>query len=171
MAVDLADYVEVLQREVTPLGATNPYASVDEDTWIGYLSDAFWEARLDGFVVSWEADETGLVTPTTGTDDIPRDKIALVVLYAGIRILRNTVLNTQTGFRAQAGPVEYEVQRSASMLTEMLRQLEAIKNRLITAVTEAGLASTDYLVDGYSMRRVSTEAYTGMLTDLLASVN
>ena len=128
MPLDLSDYVESLQREVIPPGSSL-FANVDDAAWIGYLADAFWEARLDGFLTGYSADDDGLVTRIVDTvpEDMPRQYVSLVILYAGIRVLRNKILNTNTGFRAKAGTVEYETQSGASVLSEMLRQLAAMK--------------------------------------------
>lgn len=145
MAVDLSDFVPSLRREVTPPDSTL-FANVGDDVFTGYLADAFWEARLDGFLQAWTADEDGIVTPVApNTTEIPRDQVAAIIIYAGIRVLRNRILNTNTTFRAQAGPVEYEVQNSATMLVEMLKQLKAIKDRLLEDKTEVGQTDTLYL--------------------------
>lgn len=170
MAVDLADYVETLKREVTPPGSS-VFSNVSEEVWVGHLADAFWEARLDGFLSSWEANEDGIVTPTvSGGAELPRDRVALLVLYAGIRILRIQILNTNTAFRAVAGPVEFETQNSATMLKEMLQQLERIKGRLLEQASAGGTPT--YLIDGYSVRNWSDDAYYGeFLSSLYAGMN
>jgi hypothetical protein len=159
MAVDLADYVDSLKREVIPMG-TNLFADVNEDVWIGHLSDAFWEARLDGFLTGYVADADGVVTPESGTTDLDRRYIALVVLYAGIRVLRNRILNMNTGFRAKAGPVEFEQQNSATMLAEMLKQLRATKDRILDELDEAEATSVLYL-DAFSTRVLDSASYWG----------
>jgi hypothetical protein len=130
MAVDLSDFVSTMRREVTPLGSTL-FLDVTDAALVGFMADAFWEARMDGFFLGYSADEDGIVTNDTGTTDLPRKDIALIVVYAGIRILRNQIMNTQTMFRAKAGPVEFEQQSSAIMLREMLQQLRDTKQRLI----------------------------------------
>jgi hypothetical protein len=159
MAVDLADYVDSLKREVIPMGTTL-FADVNEDVWIGHLSDAFWEARLDGFLTGYVADADGVVTPESGTTDLDRRYIALVVLYAGIRVLRNRILNMNTGFRAKAGPVEFEQQNSATMLAEMLKQLRATKDRILDELDEAEATSVLYL-DAFSTRVLDSASYWG----------
>lgn len=157
MAVDLFEYVESLRREISPPGST-VFAEADDEELFGYLVDAFWEARLDGFVTNWQADVNGVVTPLeTGGADLPREQVALIVLYAGIRVLRNKILNTNTSFRAHAGPAEFEVQNSATMLAEMLRQLQAVKDRLLEQVEEVG---TDVaLISAYEERLLSPRLY------------
>lgn len=159
MAVDLSEYAPTLRREVTPLGSTL-FESITDTQLTPYLTDAFWEARLDGFLDGYTADEDGIVEPTeTGGEDLSLAGVALIVLYAGIKILRNRILNMNTGFRAKAGPVEFEQQNSATMLAEMLKQLRDRKNQLLD---RADVVGTDViLVDAYSVRLLSSASYDG----------
>jgi hypothetical protein len=166
MAVELIDFVDALKREVSPPGS-DIFASVRSSEWVGYLSDAFWEARLDGFLAGYQTDEAGV-----GTDDIEivpispelpdldRRGMALVILYAGVKVLRNRILNMNTQFRAKAGSVEFEQQNSATMLAEMLKQLKATKDRIIEALDTD---STDVvMLDVYSTRVYSAvDSYHG----------
>lgn len=167
MSVDLSDYTDVLRREISPPGST-VFAGVGDDVLTGYLSDALWEARLDGFVTGYKADPDGIVTPEDdNAPDITRDLIALLVIYAGIRILRNQILNTNTRFVAKAGPVEYETENSATMLVEMLKQLKSIKDRLLFQEQGYGM-TTVQLVDGYTVRQFEPASYAGFVGTLLA---
>lgn len=167
MAVELADYVASLRREVTPLGATLP-TTVTTSELIGYLADAFWEARLDGFCEGYAADEDGVIDPITPDGsvdptggDIGREQIALLIVYAGVRILRTQVLNTRSQFRAKAGPVEYEEQNGATMLAEALRQLSATKSRLQQQATSDKELSQVYGFDALSARLFEPGSYSG----------
>ena len=162
MAVDLADdqYIESLKRAVTPLGSTAP--DVDDSVWLGYLTDAFWMARLDGFMLGFSADPDGTVTGPNG-EDLPQQYIALIVLYAGIRTLQLQILNTAPGFKAKAGPVEYEQDSaSASVLTEMLKQLRAVQQRVIDELVGVGQSPTLYL-DALSVRTFDSASYWGSI--------
>jgi hypothetical protein len=162
MAIDLIDFVPALKREVQPPG-TDLYTGVDDADWVGYLADAFWEARLDGFMPGYITDgedEDVTIEPSSGTTDLPRQYMALVILYAGVKVLRNRILNTQTQFRAKAGSVEFEQQNSATMLAEMLKQLKATKDRIIeelSALDETGVI----MLDAYSTRVFSGISYYG----------
>jgi hypothetical protein len=162
-AVDLADFVETLRREVSPPGVDN-FATATDDDMTGYLSDAFWEARLDGFCKAYTCDIAGLVTPVdpTNTVDFPRDQTALVVLYAGIKILRNKLMTTQTRFTAKAGPVEFTSETGSNVLTNMLTTLKEVKDRLVELNTQFGSVS---LIDGLSARAASPASYSGYLYD------
>lgn len=163
MAVDLSDdqYVDSLKREVVPLGSTL-FDGVADDQWVGYLTDGFWEAKLDGFLPGYVADEDGIVTNEVGGPDLDRRYVALIVLYAGIRILRNRILNMNTGFRAKAGPVEFEQQNSATMLAEMLKQLRATKDRILEEL-EAADETSVMVLDAFSTRLFSPGSYWGSI--------
>ena len=79
--------------------------------------------------------------------------------YAGIKVLRNRILNMSVAFRAKAGPVEFEQQNSANMLSEMLRQLKATKDRIIEDLDAQ--ASDVLVLDAYSTRLYSPLSYYG----------
>lgn len=159
MSVDLADYTDALRREISQPGSTT-FASVDDDTMASYLSDAFWEVKLDGFLLAY-TEQDGLVDPIDPDDgDLPREMTALIILYAGIKIVKTRLLETNTKFRAVAGPVEFETENSASMLTEMLKQLERTKNRLIEMSYESGDVS---VIDAFSGRQFDPLSYGGYL--------
>lgn len=167
MSVELGDYVESLRREVTPLGTALP-TTITVRELTAYLSDAFWEARLDGFCKGYTADEDGIIDPIDADGainpdgaDISRALIALVIIYAGVRILRNKVLNTQSTTRAKAGPVEYETQNSSTMLAEMLKQLAATKAALRAQATADPELHHVYGFDAFSERLFSAESYYG----------
>lgn len=162
MAVDLADeqYIDSLKRAVTPLGSAL-FDGVDEAIWVGYLTDAFWMARLDGFMAGF-TESDGIITGPNG-EDLPQQYIALIVLYAGIRALQLQILNTAPGFRAKAGPVEYEqASASASVLTEMLKQLRAVQDRIINELAGVGQTATLYL-DALSARTFESASYWGSI--------
>ena len=162
MAVDLSEeqYIASLQREVTPLGASL-FSNVSDDVWVGYLTDAFWEAKLDGFMEGYIEDE-GEIVHESGGPDLDRRFVALIVLYAGIRVLRNRILNMNTGFRAKAGPVEFEQQNSATMLAEMLKQLRSTKDRVLEELDEWEATKT-MVLDALSVRTFDSASYWGSI--------
>jgi hypothetical protein len=135
VAVELADYIPSLKREVSVPGTTGILDAASQAELIGALADAFWLAKLDGFFSAWTCDEYGTVEPTTvGGADIPRNQISVIILYAGIKVIRNKILGTGTTFRAKAGSVEYETSTSANVLTEMLKQLRETQKALLEQV-------------------------------------
>lgn len=160
MAVDLIDYVGSLKREVAPPGSTI-FSAISDSSWMNYLTDAFWEAKLDGFFVNFECDEDGIVRNTSSaTPDVSREMVQLIVLYAGVRVLRNKVLNTNTRFRAKSGDVEFEQETGALMLSEMLKQLKAQKATLLDRTLDT--TETDIgMFDALSVRSFSQDSYYG----------
>lgn len=152
--ISLSDYVDSLRREITPPGSSE-FATVPDDDLAGYLTDAFWDARLDGFLGTFSADVDGVVTP-----DIGREGIALVILYAGIKIIRNKLLSTNTRLTAKAGPVEFTTENSANLLVEMLKELSAVKSRLLLLQLSYGSVT---MIDAFSTRSWSPSSYGGYL--------
>jgi hypothetical protein len=143
MAVDLADLIDPLKREVNPPGS-NLYPDAVDDDWLGQLRDSFWEAKLFGFFDNYTETE-GLVSPITGTTEIDRQSQQLNVLFAGIRVVRMALINTNTLFRAVAGPVEFETQNSANLLNEILKQLQAKINLIYSVLGELSATTTGYI--------------------------
>lgn len=144
VAVDLSDLIESLQRELSPPG-NDFYPDATDDQLLGNLSDAFWEAYLDGFMGTFtEAD--GLVSPvTTGDPDLTRDYQQLIVFYAGFRVLRAAARSTNTRFRAKAGPVEFETEQSATLLRELFLEMKLKRDLLLQRLSDIGDIPTTYI--------------------------
>ena len=161
MAVELSEYTDSLRRAITPLGS-DKYADISDAVLTDYLTDAFWQGRLDGFYVGYTADEDGTVEPIEpGDPEFDRAWVSLVILYAAVSILANQILATSTRFSAKAGPVEFEQENSASVLNEMLKQLAAAKQRIIDQMLDNSNPSNVYLIDAYSTRMLSSASYYG----------
>lgn len=156
MAVDLSDIIDVVRRETSPPG-TDLFAASTDDEWLGYLEDSFWEARLFGFFSAYtEADGiVQAIDPVTTTVDFPREDQQLVVLFAGIRAVRLKLLNTNTLFRAQAGPVQFETQQAASVLTEILKELQQKVNILYANLSSILGRTQTYYINGVTARHDS----------------
>ena len=152
MATDLSDLIDSLKREVNPPGS-NLYPDANDDTWLGNLQDAFWEAYLDGLITSTYAESDGLVTP-----DLPKDLQQLLVFYAGYKIIRNTIRDLKTMFRSKAGPVEYEVQQSSSVFRDILAELSKKRSLLLQRLSDLGYADS-YYVDAVIARTDSALNY------------
>lgn len=169
MAVDLATLVDSLRREVNPPG-TDLFPDATEDTFLGNLTDAFWEVRLFGFLSGFEENAAarggpgafgeGIVTPTgvdetyddpTGfiaTRDLSRPLQQLVVLWAAWKIALNRMGSLNTTFRAKAGPVEYETQNAATVLKAVLDALKSRIDIILNTLPErAGSVVLDAMVE------------------------
>lgn len=142
MAVDLYELVEPLKRAVNAPGG-NAFPNATDDDFGGYLTDAFWELRmLNMFTNYTEAD--GLVEPITGTTELPRESQQLIILYAAITIVTNELKALQTVFRVKAGPAEFETQQSATLLKEILAELQRRR-----VVVEESLFALGEVTDAY----------------------
>lgn len=145
MAVDLADLLDSVKRECSPPG-TDLFPDAIDDEWLGQLLDSFWEARLFGFFADFTADDDGLVSPVTdGDDDMGRTDQALIILFAGARVIRNELKNTNTSFRAQAGPVEFEVQNSAQLLRDILKDIRSKVDLALAALGTINSTTVAYI--------------------------
>lgn len=155
MAVDLEDLIESLRREVSGPGSVAPGTDAE---YLGQLQDAFWHARLRGAFPGYEEEE-GLVRNIADSSvNLPREQQQLIVLAAGLRIVRSALRNGggNTMFRAKAGPVEFETQQSAQTLRELLVQLEREFKAALDEVTQGGAsASTVAYFDAVIQRTFS----------------
>lgn len=147
MAVDLSEFVDAARRQVRSPGGTEFQST--EEVWVGYLLDGFWEARLDGLFGGFIADEDGIITPTSGDEDLPREQVQLIVIYAGFLALRGEILNARTASKYKAGPVEFEEERSATVLKAILDNLTKRRDEVLKEVSGA---VADYVIDAYAAR-------------------
>lgn len=143
MAVDLFDLVEPLKREVSPPGE-DLFPNATDDDYFGNLQDAFWDARLDGLLEEY-TESDGSITPISGSTDMTRDLQQVIVLYAGVRIVRNHLRALNTVFRSKAGPVEFETQKAASVLKALLDELRTRRNTVLSRLSDVGGVDSYYI--------------------------
>lgn len=141
---DLADLVPALKRELAAPGDfETTYPNSDDNDLTARLADGFALAQLDGFFPDVALD----IDDFTSDPDLSAAGGALVVLYAALQVIRAQIRATQASFRAKAGPVEYEVQQSATLLRDELKFLIARRDSL---VAEAVLSSRQtFVIDAY----------------------
>lgn len=149
MAVDLADLIEFVKVEVNPPGVDLFPEAVD-DEWLTRLRNAFWNARLDGLLAGYvEAD--GEVTPLSGTTDMPRELQQVIIFFAGYTALMNKLTSTRGSLRAKAGPVEFETQNAATVMTAQAGALRDRMSRILALLSESGVV-TDVVIDAVMAR-------------------
>lgn len=138
MAVDLEDLVPSLRRTVNPPG-TELFPDATTGIMAGYLADAFWMGKLDGFFANYTEDppDSGIIVPESGTDDLTREWQQLIVFFAAMQIIESELRSKNTLFRTKAGPVEYEVQNSAQLLREHLVTLNARRAYLLELLSNS----------------------------------
>lgn len=135
MSVNLFDYVEYVKGMVNPPGG-NLFPDSTDEQWVVRLANGFWESHADGLLTGYTEDN-GIITATTGDDPLARDKAQVVVLYAAISAVRSKLMEYNTNFRAVAGPVQYEIGKSANLLTAVLADLTNRKKYLLEKMDEA----------------------------------
>lgn len=146
MAVDLGDLIESLKREVSPPGEfTSMFPNSTDDELLGNLQDGFWEVILDGLITGYSVDDNGLVTPNTGDTDLDRSLQQIVIFYSGIRIVRNHLRNMNTRTHSKAGPVEFDVEKSANTLRDLLKELKDRRNILLARLSDIGTVPSYYI--------------------------
>jgi hypothetical protein len=151
MAVLIDTLIDSLKNEVNPPGA-DLYPSVSDPQWRSRLLDAFWEAKLNKAFPTYTINGSNEIVPLSGSTDLPREQQQLIVLYAGFRVALTAFQNINSQFRAKAGPVEYEVQKSANTLKALL---DALRERIKQAVadgTGSSAGSLALVLDGLAER-------------------
>jgi hypothetical protein len=140
MAVDLADLIPNLKVQISPPG-TDLFSGVTNNEWLTRLENGFWEARLDGLFMNYRAAD-GAVEPISGDTDLQRHEQQLIILYAALDVVMTELRNAQSMFSAKAGPVEYETQKSAQLLRDVLKATQDQILRIIGNMTLYGVNST-----------------------------
>lgn len=156
---DLSDFTDSLRRMVaTPGTFDTVFPNTTDEDLVGSLVDGLAEAQLDGFFIKptmYDYDSDGIVTP-----DLTQAQLALIVIYAGSRIIQAEILARNTLFRAKAGPVEFETQQSANALTTILKDLEDRKKAILALFQNYGAGSAFTMADSYFIK--ATGYYPGM---------
>jgi len=155
MTTALADLVDSFRREVAVPGTfATVYPATIQSEIIGTLMDSFAEAQLDGWFRDYALD---LVAQEV-SPDLSLAGQALIINYAAARLIRAELRNAQSQVRYKAGSVEYEVSRPAAFFTQLLKDLAARRNQLLSAALTG--ARLDYVLDGYG-GRIAGEFYLG----------
>lgn len=150
---DLNDWVESLKRAVAPPGQFDTYYpdSTDDDL-LGSLLDAYGECQLDGFFTTgWELADSGVITP-----DITRGQAALLVIFAGVRILQTQLMNLRNEQKYEAAGAIFEVKTSSNVLTSILKQMNDRKKELIVRLRTNSASSAFSMADAYILKAVGT---------------
>lgn len=133
---DLADLVETLKREVAVPGQfAASFPGTTTNDLIGALSDGVANVQLIGFLKTSVLDlDSGVVTPALS----PAAR-ALVVIFTAERMLTMRLLELNQRLTVEAGSVKYETEKSASMLTEILRGLKERRREIVATATGVGI--------------------------------
>lgn len=150
MAVDLSDYVEALRAKANPPGE-ELYPEASPEDWRLRLSNAFWDGYLHRMFRDFTEAEGTVSAKAEGGANMPRDQIQLIVLYAALDALLARLGDLKTQFRGQSGPTEIEYQRSAQVLTEIIKARRAELAEITADLARRGVTAT-YFLDATAAR-------------------
>lgn len=153
----LSTLVEPLKREIAvPGDFASTYPVTSDPDLIGSLADGFAEAQLWGFfgAITLTQQGSGDTIDFQTDPDLSGAGGALILTFTATRIVRAQlrVLNSMEKYKA--GPVEYEIQKAASVLKAELDYLTDRLNQLIEEGRKASGASARLAVvmDNYVAR-------------------
>lgn len=160
---DLHDLIPSLKRTVAPPGEFGAlYPEATDPDLVGYLADAIAECQLDGFLGDYEVDltEETVIPDLTNESGAVNMVGALTLLYAGYRIVLNELRNVRNHVAYEAGSASMEEDRTASMLNEILRQLNGRKQDILEQARLGNLATDVYVHDQTFIRAVYDTLYS-----------
>lgn len=135
-----------LRRELAPPGQFDQvFPGVVEKDLVDQLADAFGEAQLWGFFGTMEL--LDIDTDARTSQDLSAAGGALLVIFAGMRVIRSQLREMSASERYKAGPVEMETSRSANLLRDELAFLTKRLQQLIDDAKRPKV--TAYVLDGY----------------------
>lgn len=159
---ELADAVTSLQYLVARPGTFATFYPETTDAMVlQCLIDGMAEAHLEGLLLSYDADEDGVLTPALSSG-----QAALVTLFAAVRFIRAELLNRNTSVVYKAGSADYETTQATNILRDILKGLTGQRDKLIDAA--AGGSGSDagnvafFMADQYLVRAWAP-AYLGGL--------
>lgn len=147
---DLADYTESLRNVVARPGTfADLFPETTDDGLVLVLQDALAECHLEQTLLTCTSDANGLVRPT-----LTSGQAALVVLYAGVRLIRAELFNRVTSAKYVAGPVSAETTYATNILRDIMKALQAQKDRVTSAQAVSGANAAFYMADQYVRRDI-----------------
>lgn len=172
MTTPITDLIPMFDREINVPNASQITASAGQK--LGYIEDGFWDARLSGLLPKFTVVDGADTDPpgTTGTkyftdastksQSLDQQYWMMIVIFAGYRLLRLRIMQLAVNFTAEAGPVSYEQQASATVLRALLENLQRRVDEL-KALYSDEYGSTLFYMDGVAQ---ATYADFAQLADL-----
>lgn len=149
--MELLELVPSLQRAVAPPGEfATFFPNATDDDLAAAVADAIAEAQLDGFLSGFSMNlDAGTVTP-----DLSSPQQALVILYGMARVVRARISNLNNRTRYKAGPVEAEEEQSASVLVQLLRDINQRKKDMLEEAKHGSMVRAFAMVDMYVTKSI-----------------
>lgn len=120
------------------------FPETTDDNLIALLRDALAECHMERTLLDYESDDNGLVRPV-----LTSGQTAMVVLYAGLRLVRGELLNRITNAKYTAGPVSAETTYATNVLRDIMKALEAQKRDITTVTAVSGANAAFSMADAY----------------------
>lgn len=156
---DLATLVEPLKRELAVPGVFDDvFPDTTDDDLALTLADAFGEAQLQGFFPDMTLSAVSPSSYETSAD-LSAAGGALIVLFAGMRVIRSQFRNMTLNARYKAGPVETETSRSAMLLRDEIGFMRARLDALVLQGRRSG--RTVHVLDAYVGRTLAQSTLGG----------
>jgi hypothetical protein len=150
---DLDLLVPSLKRFIAvPGGFAALFPSTTDTDLSGCLADGFARAQLDGFFIGSQFGHDLDLTTNIVTPDLTLREGALVVLYAGKRLVQAQLLNLKTATKYEAKGLIYDVQQAASVLTTLLKDYTAELDRIVQQARTSNASSAFVMADAYFIR-------------------
>lgn len=157
---NLIALVPGLKRQVAVPGEfTTSFPNTTDTDLLGTLSDAFGQAQMDGFFGS----QTLNLQAHTVSPDLSTAGVAVIGLYAAENMLLAKFRNLPTKSVYKAGPVEYQIDYSANVLSAEIKDLQSRRQGLIEQALRLSRASSPsiYMKDAYLTRSLGSLPWFG----------
>lgn len=142
---DFGDYVDSLRAILARPGTfSDLFPETNDDGLIQLLRDGLAECNMEQLLVGYVSNINGIVRP-----EMPPGAAAMVVLFAGVRLVRSEILNRITSTKYVAGPVSAEQNYSTNILRDVAKQLEAQKLALIKVYSTSSAGAQFYMADAF----------------------
>jgi len=145
---ELADLVPSLRNVVARPGTfADFFPETTEDDLIAVLVDGLAECHMEGLLLRYEADEAGTLTPA-----LTSGQGALVLLFAGVRLIRAELFNRATSRKYVASSASFEEIQATNILRDIMRELKEQKARVVDAQATGGSGHAFFMADQYLAR-------------------
>ncbi len=167
MGTLVEDLIPMFNREINGPGFER-ITAISAGQKLGYIEDGFWDVRLAGMLATFTVvDGVDLVPPgvtgklyftddSTKAEDLEKKFWMMVVIVAGFRLLRLKIMDLAVNFTAEAGPVQFEQQASATVLRALLANLQGRIQELKGQYSDEFGADVFILMDGLAQAEYAT---------------
>ena len=167
MGTLVEDLIPMFNREINGPGFER-ITAISASQKLGYIEDGFWDVRLAGMLATFTVvDGVDLVPPgvtgklyftddSTKAEDLEKKFWMMVVIVAGFRLLRLKIMDLAVNFTAEAGPVSFEQQASATVLRALLANLQGRVQELKGQYSDEFGADVFILMDGLAQSEYAT---------------